>query len=489
MLVGQAMSHGNLLLHGWTLPPGNYWTTDSALYAVAIRFFGLRPELLYAEPAFVGVLMMAFAAFVAAEGRRGSSAFVGAAVVVTLLTFTTPVMGLWFVGTGFHIETALYALVAMYVLRTGTFGRAWIFGVLILAIGMLGDLEIIAFAVVPLLLGGIVIMLRQRSWRGGVAHITAAVASAGLGEVGLRVARALGGFRPGPSLPLAHIGQLPANLWHVFAYGAELLGIANGTFGDGGVPYPLLYVHAVGGIFVVMGVVVAGVGLAKGIGTPRPVGPSGSDSLELWRMDDLLLFATVGSSALFVILAGANGVGTHFLSVPVVFATILAGRALARFWPTLQLGGLARAFSGAALVVVVAYAVGLGVQLSRPAPAQGIGALVTWLDAHRMHQGVGGYWASSIATVESHGTIEIRPAGISVNGTVEPLMYQSSSSWYRDSGFQFFVEDTRHSGNVANADAKAAMRTWGLPAHTYAVGIYRVMTWNHDLTVTVPLNQ
>jgi len=70
------------------------------------------------------------------------------------------------------------------------------------------------------------------------------------------------------------------------------------------------------------------VGTVRGHG--GGVGRAGNG--ESWRLDDMLLVATVTSVAPFVILAGANEVGTHFLVVTVVFASILTGRVVAAAW-------------------------------------------------------------------------------------------------------------------------------------------------------------
>ncbi len=91
ILVGQAIGNGHFLLHGWILSPGSYWTSDGAFYALAVRLFGLRPELLYAEPAVVAAVTISVGILMTFEVRRGSAGFAGAVVVVALLVFATPV--------------------------------------------------------------------------------------------------------------------------------------------------------------------------------------------------------------------------------------------------------------------------------------------------------------------------------------------------------------------------------------------------------------
>lgn len=478
ILVGQAMSEGHLLLHGWTLPPGNYWTTDAAFYAVAVSLFGLRPGLLYAEPAVVAAVTIVVGVLIAREGRRGTAAMAGAGAVIALLVFATPAMELWFVGNGFHVATALYALVAFAALRRGGFGWRWGLSVALLAFGMLGDLEIVVFAMVPLFLAGLVAMVRRRRWQSGIGWITAAVASATVSELALRFVHALGAFEPGPPLPLAHVGQMLTNLEHVFTYGANLVGLTNGRFGTGGVPLALLGVHAVGGLCLVACLLGALASLVAGIVRGPRRDPAGGP--ELWRLDDLLLIATVSSAAPFVLLAGPNGVDIHFLSVPVVFASILTGRMVARVWPSLPLGYAVWAVAVVGMAVSLTFAAGLGYALSRPAPTEPTSTLASWLEAHDLRSGISEYWTAAITTVESGGAVDIRPVGIAINGHVRRMVTQSSASWYAGQQFDFYVSDSSPSGT----DFKTAEWTWGTPSHVYVVGSYRVLVWGHPLRVS-----
>jgi hypothetical protein len=478
ILVGQAMGDGHLLLAGWTLPPGNYWTTDAAFYAVAVRLFGLRPGLLYAEPAIVAAVMIVVGVLIARGGRRGAAAIAGAGAVVALLVFATPAMDLWFVGNGFHIATALYALVALAALGRGGFGWRWGLSVALLAFGMVGDLEIVVFAVVPLFLGGLVAMARRRTWRSGVAQVTAAVATVVVGELALRVAHAVGAFEPGPPLPIADVSQMLTNVEHVFTYGADLVGLTNGRFGTGGVPLALLGAHVAGGLCLIASLLGAFanlvVGIVRGPGRDRVGGP------ELWRLDDLLLLATVSSAAPFVLLAGPNGVGIHFLSVPVVFATVLTGRMVAGAWSKLPTRRAARAVAVVGVAVSLTFAAGLGYALSRATPTAPSSTLASWLEVHDLHSGIAGYWTAAITTVESGGAVEVRPVGIAINGHVRRMMTQSSAGWYAGQDFEFYVSDAPPSGT----DFKTAEWTWGTPSHVYVVGSYWVLVWGHPLRVS-----
>lgn len=479
LLVGQAMGEGHLLLHGWMLAPGSYWTSDALFYAVAVRLGGVRPGILYGEPAVVAAVTIALGVLLAFEGHRVSAGLAGAVAVVALLAFATPAMDLWFVGKGFHVATVLYVLVGFAALRRGGFGWGWAAAVALLAFGMLGDLMIVAYGIAPLFVAGLAAMLRERKWRSGLAQVTAAVASGGIGYAALRLADLLGKFKQGPTLRLADLSQLVSNLGHIFTYSAHLVGLANRHSATGGIPPALLGVHGVGAVCMLVCLSGALVNLILGAIRGPSQGAAASSEPALWRLDDMLLLAVLGSSATFVLLAGANGPGSHFLIPPIVFAGVLTGRMIARAWPKLRVRWVVRALAIAGVAVSLSFAAGLAYELTLPEPTQPASSLAAWLEAHDLRDGIGGYWTASITTVESRGEVVVRPVSIGPNG-LQRTMPQSCASWYAGQRFQFFVYGkSRSSGRYLTS----ARRTWGAPAHLYRVGRYHILVWDHLLTV------
>ena len=53
--------------------------------------------------------------------------------------------------------------------------------------------------------------------------------------------------------------------------------------------------------------------------------------------------------------------------------------------------------------------------------------LVTFLEAHHLTSGIGGYWESSVATVGSDGAVTIRAV---LPGTLQPDLWEAKGSWY-----------------------------------------------------------
>ncbi len=482
ILEGQAMAGGHLLLQGWNLTFASYWTSDAPFYAVAVRFGGLRPELLYAGPAVMAALVIAVGVLIAREGCRGASAIASGTAVIVLLAFATPAMTLFLVGRGFHISTVLYALLAFAALRRGRFGWGWVLAVVLLALGMLGDLLLVAYAVVPLLLSGLMAALRQRRWQSAVADITAAVASVAAAAAARWLADAKGAFRSQPALSIVHVDQMLTNLGHLPGYVSDLLGLTNGLNHNGGVPLGLREVHVAGALCVLACLLIAGSSLVAGVRRGR-AGLLTAGVPETWRLDDILLITVLCSVVPFVALARADQSGVRYLTVTVVFAGVLVGRLVGRGWSKLPQGRTVRALAIFGVALSLSFAAGVGYSLSRPEPPNEVPALVAWLEAHNLRWGIGDYWSASITTVQSSGKVLVRPVAAANGGALQEMKTLSSRSWYIGQEWQFLVFTRPY---IDNVDLDAALRTWGPPAVIHVVGPYHVLVWGHPVVLPNP---
>ena len=94
---------------------------------------------------------------------------------------------------------------------------------------------------------------------------------------------------------------------------------------------------------------------------------------------------------------------------------------------------------------------------------------------------VGGYWVASITTVESGGAVKIRPVITERNGQIERYSNLSNVNWYEGRRFQFLVE-----GAPSGYEGiRVATTTWEPPQHVFAIGPYRVLVWNHKVSVSI----
>ena len=483
ILEGQAMASGHLLLQGWNLTFASYWTSDAPFYDAAVRLVGLRPALLYAGPAVMAALLIVVGVLVAREASHGAAAAAGVLTVVALLGLATPAMTLFFAGRGFHVSTALYALLAFAALRRGRFGLGWFLAAVLLAVGMLGDLLLVAYGVVPLVLAGLVAALRQRRWRAALADVSAALLAVALAALARRLAEARGAFRSQAALSTVHLGQMLRNLEHLPGYASDLLGLTNGLRHNGGVPFGLREVHVLGALCVLACFVTALWSLVKGARRGRS-GHPGSSGSETWRLDDLLVITVICSAVPFVAFAQPDQSGVRYLAVSIVFAAILTGRVVAHAWSELPAGRPVRALGILGVALCLSFAAGVGCSLARPEPPYEVPSLVSFLEAHDLRWGVGDYWAASITTVQSGGAVIVRPVEASNGGALQEMTTLSETSWYTGQEWQFLVYSKPI---IDNVDLDAALRTWGPPAQRYVIGPYHVLVWSHPLVLPKPI--
>jgi hypothetical protein len=514
------MSAGNLALHGWAISLDSFWTLDVLFYALVIRIGGLRPDLLNLVPALIAATVVVLGAALAREGRSGTAGIVAVATVVALVALASPDLAYFLLQGPWHIGTTLAALAAFATLARPGSGWRWLAGVVLLAAGVLGDVMIVTFGLVPLIVSGVAAMLRCRNWRAGMWTILAAPAGAAL-ALGTRVvAQAIGTFTlVNRNVPIRY-HQLVENL-------GNLANRLPGLFGVGTIPQTVpdgalgFQVARVAGLAAVLAAVLVGIArLLAGAALGRaPAGPAGS-----WRLDDLLVTGIVADIVTFVWGAGSNNTDyAKYLTPAILLGAVLAGRYAGRLAQRvvparhgltpapaaaapIQAGespllprrahaaarGIRRGYSPAARIllagsVVLAgvYAAQVGVELAGPVAAQPARQLSAFLVAHHLDRGVGDYWSSTIVTVESSGEVAVRPVTTAPDGGLRRYERQSPESWYSGQRFDFFVYDLAKPWR--NVNYRTAVATWGAPAREYPVGTYRVLVWSKPFTVSTAL--
>jgi hypothetical protein len=509
VLQGHAMELGNLLLHGWALSLDNFWSVDVPLYAIGDIFTGVRPALLSVVPAVIATLVVLVAILIATTGRGRSASVVGGLTVLGLLAFPSYALASTLLQGPMHIGTALWALVAFYALRRGRMGWGVAVAALFLAAGMLGDLLMVAYGTAPVLLAGLVAMVRRRSWSAGTAPVAAAIGGSALAVVGHVAIGALGAFSINPSHPAVPPGELLGNVGRALHLTGELLGTGTAVFPSGGVSSLLQATHVVGTV-VVAACFVLGVGrlvvnlfvghtvrARHGADNLPGVGAKGHETgADPQILDDLLVFACVGSVVTFCEFAlTPTAPYARYLVPTVIFAVALSGRTVARLWDsgfhTVGSPGSRTARRSISVLRWVAVALGivgglgavsgLGVILAEPVSAAPQTQLVSFLEAHHLTEGIGDYWSASITTVESSSHVRVRPVVAKRNSHIVRYLHQSSASWYTGHRFGFLVYNA--ASPWGGVDVATATVTFGAPTHVDVVGSYRVLIWNQPVTV------
>ncbi len=508
VLEGAAMSGGNLALHGWAISLDSFWTLDVPFYAVATLIGGVRGSLMNAVPAVIAACLAVLGASLAAAHRRGLAAVVAAGTVLGLLALPSPDLAFFLLQGPWHVATTAAALVAFALLARPGFSWRWLGGVALMAAGLLGDIMILTFGLLPLLAGGLAAAARRRSWRAGAPTMVAAPAAAAL-ALGVRAVAQLAG-----TFTLVN-RNLPIR-WHQLAENIGNLGNRlPGLLGVGTIPHtapggaPGFQIAHVAGLMVVLAATVAGLvslvaGVVRGPGSRLPdegvvaagaVGAAGAAggagtgaAGPAWRLDDLLVAGIVADVVTFVWAAGSNNTDyAKYLTPGVVLAAVLAGRLAGRLTERVHGGGRRlpttwRVALGCAAALVGLFGAEVGTELAGAQAVQPARRLSAFLVAHGLRHGVGDYWSSTVVAVDSGGAAEVRPVAPGAGGRLRRYERQSPESWYAGQRFDFFVFDTAHPWR--GVDATTAELTWGRPSHAYGVGTYRVLVWSRPFTVS-----
>jgi hypothetical protein len=488
VLEGNAIVHGDVALHGWSLSLDSFWLLDALYYAVAVAIVGIHGYLLHLVPAIIAALVIVAGAMIARDGRRGLIGLVGAAVVVIVLALPTHLLAYFFLRGPLHIDTVLCCLIAFAALSELRFKRwRWVLAVVFLAAAALGDLQTIALGTIPLFIGGVVAALRSRRATVGLPATTAALASVVLAVVGREIAKAFGTFHLIKANPRATYSVMfGSNLKLAGHYFADIVGVGSTSYGNGGAPASLSFGHAVVLVAIIASVLIALFALAKGVlvGSPRD-----EDALRRSMTDDLLVIAALGGLVVFLALTTAPiWAYGRYLVPSLIFAVILMGRFATRiaahFASSREV--IPRVIPLAAIAVALAItgvlACGAGFELAQAKPFDPFVKVAAFLEHHHLHQGIGDYWSSSIVTVESNNSVVVRAVTATPRGKLVRYDRESQASWYAGHKFQFMVLNPTL--NFGNVNVLTASATFGKPAHSWIVYGYEVLVWHHTISVS-----
>ncbi len=483
LLIASDMLHGNLLLHGWYLTDVSFFTTELPQYALLVIFFGVHANTAHIAAAMTYTLAVLLAVLVARGGFTSRAAV--ARMLIAAGIMLAPQLGIGvsalLLSVG-HIGTSV-PLLLIWLLLDRAPGR-WYVPVLTalgLAWVLIADQLVLLVGVVPLALVCALRVaeaaVRERSLPRGVAArryelslIAAAGVAVGLAWVVERVLRALGGYVLNPVPFRFTLHDIPANLHALWAvpqiFGADYRGLV-------GWPYYVALLHMVS---------LALVGLALLVAARRFF----SGAL---LVDQVLAVAIAGNIVLFV-LTSAGSEGPHEIAVVAPFGAALAARMLAspqasRARTASVLARRTRAVAcGAGLVVLLGYLGGLAHEVAQPASPLPTAQVASWLQAHHLRYGLGGYWESSIVTVETGGQVEVRAL---LKNNMERDLWQAKPSWYDPASQQANFIVLSSVPGYLNWEPRALIQKYfGRPAREYTVGPFTVMVWDRNLLPSIP---
>ncbi len=457
------MLHGNLLLHGWQLSDVSFYTTELPQYMLIEAVRGLGAEVVNIAAAMTYTLLVLLAGLVAkggARGREGLARFLLAAGIMLApqLSVTSTLL-----QAPDHTGTAVPLLLTWLVIdRSRPRWYVPAAACVLLAWTTAADSVVLVTGIAPLVLaaGARACMALARGDKPRWYELSlagAALVAAGLGSAAPLIIRAAGGYRVAPLTErVAGVGHLPGSAWVTVRatlrlFGADVFGART----------------AVEAAFVTLhlaGAVMAGWALCIAV-------------RQFFRASELLIpaFAVAITLNLGTYLFTAQSLAaTREIAAVLPLGAVLAGRLLAgrilmtRLKPVLA-------------AVAVGYLAALAYGAAQPGVPPMNRDLATWLAAHRLSDGLAGYWEANSTTVDSGGRITVSSVSVS-GGKLVPGQWETSEPEYDPSLHYadfFVVKDT---GTYASTwMLAAAERTFGHPRQTYRLGGYTVLVWQANL--------
>jgi hypothetical protein len=485
------MLHGNPLLHGWWVTDVSFYSTELPQYMLLELAGGLSPDMVHVGGAMTYTLLVLAAAFLAKGRATGKAGLIRALIAGGIML--APQLGAGtqtLVLSPDHTGTSVPVLLIWLLIDRAP--TRWYTPVLVwlgLALTALADALTLFIAVIPLALVCALRILRYvvrnreplREHRFELALFAAAALAVPAELAATALIRTHGGWRVnGLSAALAGVGQFPGNarlagegLLELF--GADVFGAA-GT--GSGLAVALAVVH------------LAGVALAAAalLGAARRFFRS-PGTAEL--IESLLLTGIVIDLAGY--LAGVQAVNissTREIAPVLPFAAILAGR----------LPG-ARLLAARAVVryglcgILALYVAMLGYAAAQPPAPPQYADLAAWLPARHLTTGLSGYHQANIVTLESGGTVTLRPV-TTAGAHLIAYTWNASTAWF-DPARPAGTHAGTHAANflvltgsqqpssaagpgapiAGGPTAARAVATFGRPARTYRYRGYLILVW------------
>jgi len=477
LLMADDMLHGNVTLSGWNVSDVPFITTELPQIAVLVAIFGLHLDTAHIAAAMTYTLVVAVGMLLAKGRARGWAAVARMGLVLAIMLAPQPGVGIFvLIFSVGHIGTALPVMLTWLVIdllwppgRTtlADLRRRWYVPVLVcllLGWALMADPLVLVIAVLPLLAVCLIRLVSSAvgGARGGgglrglwqgitgrVFEVSLAVA-AGVGYIIVLVGRSVlthaGGYRQQP-VPYA-LDATRTWFWHARVVVHGLLEMFGAYFVPGQDPQnPMTSLDQAIAISRLVAVVLAVWGACA---IARRMFFRDADFVSQLLLAGIIanIFAYIPST-----LADHTALNTREIAPVLPFAAVLAGRMLGdrlvsgplasmrlpRFGrpgvgSASAAGGAASTYSLRVRLIAIPlvalfgwYSYGLFRQANTPPAPQPLGQLAKFLEANHLHYGLGGYWESSVLTVETGGKVTIRAV---TPACLQPYQWESKPSWY-----------------------------------------------------------
>lgn len=473
-IQGREILHGNWLLRGWWMADVTFYTTEVPQYALLEAVGGFGVWVVHVAAAMSYTLIVVLAALLAkgrATGPEGwTRALLGGGIAASPQVSGALIMLL---GPD-HTGTVVPVLATWLVVDRAP--RRWFTPVivcLLLTWIMVADQVVLLTAIGPLIAAAAVRALRRHEGRRyELALGAAAAAAAGLGVLIPNLITHLGGYKvwhfQTHTMPLS---KLPRDAWHTVEAVLELFG-ANVFEPHSPVEAVLVGIHFAG---VLAAVAALGIAVAR-----------------FFREDAILVPALAVGIALeigafLVTIHSSNLASIREIVAVMPLGAVLAGRLLAAPLLRLTRASLSRArklaVAAVAAVVLAGYLGSMAYDAARASVPSANQNLATWLAGHGLTGGLAAYWQAGSVTLDTGGKVTVNSVIVTRQGKLGVYYWESDRAQYdpAEHSATFVVAGGPAVDVPMPGMARAAIRTFGPPAHTYRVGAYTVLVWQTNI--------
>jgi hypothetical protein len=452
------MLHGNMLLHGWIVGDATFYTFELPLIAIAEVFFGLHILSVQVAVALVYVIVTACAVLIAVTDSRGASRAMRAAVVAAVLAAPALIASDMWIPLGFpdHTGTSVFLLVSFLLVDRMP---GWRFTAplvcVILCAGQISDVTV-RYVAVPaiVVVCGYRVLASPKTRTGDAASLLAAAVSVPLSLAVRALMRHFGAYlMVAPKTRIAPVSQWPHNAAVTWYALRMVFGISAGPYASPA---------GAAAIFGIACLLVAVAGMARVLWRWRTAR----------RAEQMLLVAIVVNIVMYTISTLPNQWVPHDIVAVLPAGAILGARAVVPARITGRLPAFAVTCAAGVAVLLP-----LSLAAARPPQVPAWAGLTTWLQAHGLRYGLGGYWDGSAVTLRSDGKVDVRT--VKVNGReITPWAWEMYTGWY---------DPSRHYANFVIIDlvgsdlGPQATRFFGRPVSTYRVGGWEVLTYDKNV--------
>ncbi|MBS2551970.1 hypothetical protein KGQ19_34410 [Catenulispora sp. NL8] len=464
VLQAQDILHGNLLLHGWTVSDVTFYTTELPEYMLVELVRGVNDATVATASALTYTIIVILSVIAATGGSTGRERWIRGGLVVAALiapATTAPVEGTLLTSPD-HFGTAVPILAAFIVLDRIGKRRAvpYVIGAMLAVFGM-GDQLVLLVGAIPLAIVCAVRCRRpgpERRFDATLAICAAAAVPVSL--VLVRLVHALGGYTSiNPQFTLIDVTDITTHATltakcMLTLYSADPAGLPPG--------FKLAMV-----CYHLVAVAIAGYGVVFVL---RRLG-------RHTRLEEAMAVGVVVNLAAFMFTTMSTGdvfMGREIAMV-LPLGTVLAARVVGS-----RLARIRRSQLGVACCVALS-AMSLTVHATEPSVQAEGHDVGSWLRAHKLSHGLGGYWRASVITMSTGGRVQVR-AVVSDGRKVAGDLWESKTQWYsqRSTTANFVVIDPRPEMAGYGTEAEA-VATFGKPKERVVLDDGIVLVWDHNI--------